>query len=307
MDDVAEALESVADKIEDPKKINRRTFLRNVAVAAGGRVIEGAFGLPPNSDVRAAGESLVYPFAGLDRNKVIQALKSAQNTEVGNAGMVGQRLIGELGSSNGQFTDFAYGNPTPYGDIAKQIYRNIRPSFPDSGISDEFAEKELLVAPNLFYFNQDLRNMFYEARDEALRAAGMNLDDLRAGRWLPEKYFSASVQRRYNEIDAKMRSMRGEQLIFAVVKPTDGTYFMEGPYWKANSSDISKKSEWEVQYARPVIIGDVKSAFHMYNCTPELTGLREGNFLADLMPGLYRELKAYRNDRHRPLCMLLKP
>ncbi len=212
-----------------------------------------------------------------------------------------------MGSSDKTFTDFAYGNPTPYGDGAMRIYRNLRPSFQDKDMADEYANKDLLVAPNLFYLNQDLRNMMFDARDEALKAAGMSIEDLKNGEKLPEKLYDNSIQRRYNEIDAAMRSMRGEKLIFAVVKPSDGSYFPEGPYWKANSHDISEKKYWEIQYIRPVIVGDVKSAFHTYNCTPELTGTRDNNFLADIMPGLYKDIGPYRNNNHRPLCILLKP
>ena len=306
MDDVAERLNKTADILQSEKTYNRREVLKKLA-AAGGFAAERAYGAMPNIDVLSANETLTYPFAGLDRGLLVRALQADFDKEDGRAKADTKKMIDRLASSNDPFVNFAYGNPTPYGDGAMRIYKNIRPSFQDKGKSDEYADKGLLVAPNLFYFNPDLRRELFAARDEALAAAGMSVQDLKNGSLVPEKLFSNAVQRRYNEIDAIMRSMRGEEMIFTVVKPADGSYFMEGPYWKANSKDLEQKSYWNVQYARPVIVGDVKSAFHMYNCTPELTGLRENNFLADIMPDLYSQLKPFRNNNHRPLCLLIKP
>lgn len=305
-------IEDIADEMISPHKVSRRGFLSWGARSAR-RLMQSANPVNEKLISEISEEMPTLPFKGIAEDQAIEQIRLQAELHPELSGIY-QRAIDEINA--GKLNNHpigTYGNHTWYGN--NQLWespfsRNRGRMGPDKDQTPEQMKSlGLLCAPNPLYFNQELWSAYVDIRQQAMDLAGLSLEDLQHGRPFPEGIFNQLVVNNYPDFKAEMQKVLGKNYLYVVVKPKDKTYFQEGPYWQANSLDIEAKNNvgWDVQYAQVLIAADVKAAHHLWYVTPELSGRRDSNFIADLQnPGFAGELNPFRNRNNRPLGILLQ-
>nr|MBP7967677.1 hypothetical protein [Candidatus Woesebacteria bacterium] len=298
----SEQLEHYADQLESKKQQTRRKFLQQGATMLTTLLIGKERMLSPENeqkvhkDVLRANEPIPFPFQNLDFAQIAAKAQKHLPTDDPQLADLYNAKITKIKTGFSEL-GFSYGNPTPYGDKATvtKYFNNIAGSFPDLELAKKFLDRGLLIAPNPFYFSPDFRGSIFQARDNALAAAGLSIDALKNGGAISEKLFNAHIQKisQTVSIDAQAKQARGKTAMLVVLKPRDGTYLPEGPYWKDNTTDLGAKAGWEIQYANMVMFGDLKDPMHLCDSTKELTGKRASNFVCDVENSLFTDVCAY--------------